>query len=69
MYVTPDNADMSELRWHEAPGAPARTMALPQVSTLRATQLRFGRSVVSRHNTSAPDIAFRSFRRGPLKPY
>jgi hypothetical protein len=32
-------------------------LPLPEVKTLQATQVRFGRSLPSRHNTSAPDIA------------
>jgi hypothetical protein len=37
---------------------------LPEVKTLQATQLRFGRSLPSKHNTSAPDIAFNGFDDG-----
>lgn len=36
-------------------------LPLPDVKTLNATQVRFGRSLPSRHNTSAPDIAFSDF--------
>lgn len=61
MYVAPDNADVSELRWQESPGAAEQVLPLPDVKTLNATQVRFGRSLPSRHNTSAPDIAFRDF--------
>jgi len=61
MYVAPDNADVSELRWQESPGAAEQVLPLPEVKTLNATQVRFGRSLPSRHNTSAPDIAFSDF--------
>ncbi len=64
MYVTPDNADMSEVRWQASPTSAAQASPLPEVSVLEAAQVRFGRSVPSRHNTSAPDIEFSRFRAG-----
>lgn len=64
MYVTSDNADMSEVRWQEAPLSASTAKPLPEVSTLQAAQVRFGRSIPSRHNTSAPDIQFSGFATG-----
>jgi len=61
MYVTPDNADVSEVRWRESPDAPEQVLSLPDVKTLNATHMRFGRNLPSRHNTSAPDIVFGDF--------
>lgn len=61
MYVTPDNADMSEVAWKTTRFTATRTLALPAVTTLRAADVRFGRSEPSRHNTSAPDIRFSDF--------
>ncbi|WP_447776259.1 hypothetical protein [Variovorax boronicumulans] len=61
MYVTPDNADMSEVRWQASPQAAEQVLPLPEVKTLNATQVRFGRSLPSKHNTSAPDIEFSGF--------
>ncbi len=61
MYVAPDNADMSEVRWQETPLSDPASKPLPEVSTLQAAQVRFGRSIPSRHNTSAPDIQFGGF--------
>lgn len=61
MYVTPDNADMSEVRWQTSPQAAEQVLSLPEVKTLNATQVRFGRSLPSKHNTSAPDIEFSGF--------
>ncbi|QFZ86534.1 MULTISPECIES: hypothetical protein [Variovorax] len=61
MYVTPDNADMSEVRWQASPQAAEQVLPLPAVKTLNATQVRFGRSLPSKHNTSAPDIEFSGF--------
>nr|WP_269759165.1 hypothetical protein [Variovorax sp. E3] len=61
MYVTPDNADVSEVRWQASPQAAQQVLPLPEVKTLQATQVRFGRSLPSKHNTSAPDIMFGGF--------
>jgi hypothetical protein len=61
MYVAPDNADMSEVSWQATPQSAPATKPLPEVSTLRAAQVRFGRTLPSRHNTSAPDIQFSGF--------
>jgi len=64
MYVTPDNADVSEVRWQESPEAAEQVLSLPDLKTLNGTHLRFGRSLPSRHNTSAPDIVFGGFDDG-----
>jgi hypothetical protein len=61
MYVAPDNADMSVVGWRAAAGAPWQQKPLPEVSTLEAQELLFGRTQPSRHNTSAPDIRFSAF--------
>lgn len=61
MYVAPDNADMSEVSWRAAPNANRQAKPLPEVKTLEAADLRFGRTLPSRHNTSAPDIRFSGF--------
>lgn len=69
MYVAPDNADMSEVRWQATPASAPSAKPLPEVSTLEASQVRFGRSTPSRHNTSAPDIQFGGFATGgPTAP-
>ncbi len=64
MYVAPDNADMSEVSWQAAPGSPPQAKPLSDISSLEASQVRFGRSLPSRHNTSAPDIRFSGFETG-----
>ncbi|GAB7529282.1 hypothetical protein PS3A_16910 [Pseudomonas sp. 3A(2025)] len=61
MYVAADNADVSEVRWLQSPAAAWQARSLPDVRTLEAMQVRLGRSVPSRHNTSAPDIEFSGF--------
>jgi len=64
MYVTTDNADMSEVRWQAAPSSAEEAKPLPDVSRLDAARVRFGRSTPSRHNTSAPDIEFSRIETG-----
>lgn len=65
MYVAADNADVSALSWQATPGSAPQDQDLPSVRTLEAMQLRFGRTVPSRHNTSAPDIRFSGFETRP----
>lgn len=61
MHVTPDNADVSEIRWRRETDVAYRTWPIDLVRRIEATDVRFGRSVPSRHNTSAPDIRFYDF--------
>lgn len=61
MYVAPDNADVSEISWRQGAATALRTQPLDAVSRIETTDVRFGRSVPSRHNTSAPDIRFSDF--------
>ena len=68
MFVTPDNADISALSWQATPSSAPQSLALPEVSTLEAAQLRFGRTLPSRHNTSAPDIRFSGFETARSRP-
>lgn len=62
MYVTADNADVSEVTWRDESKAVVQTTPLPLMPSVVATDVRFGRSRPSRHNTSAPDLRFRDFR-------
>ncbi len=64
MYVTPDNADISQVRWLSTRSSAPSVKPLPEVTTIEAAQVRFGRSIPSRHNTSAPDIRFGGFATG-----
>lgn len=61
MHVTPDNADVSEITWRQDAGATPQVQPLDAVRRIEATDVRFGRSIPSRHNTSAPDIRFHDF--------
>lgn len=68
MFVTPDNADMSSLRWRATPASTPETLSLPDVTSLEAAEVRFGRTLPSRHNTSAPDIRFSGFETARSAP-
>jgi hypothetical protein len=64
MFVTETNADVAQVTWL-APGGNAWEAA--PVMTFRSaavTELRAGRRLPSRHNTSAPDMVFRDFTDG-----
>lgn len=67
MYVAPDNADVSEVRWHadSERASTQQRMPLPQLETLQVRSVVFGRSQRSRHNTSAPDLRLSGFAGGP----
>jgi hypothetical protein len=60
MYVTPDNADVAQVRFAgDQPRRPILDFTSEQTS-----HVHFGREVVSRHNTSAPDMIFSGFSWG-----
>jgi hypothetical protein len=61
MHITPDNADVSEITWRRESDAALQTKPLDTVRRIEATDVRFGRSIPSRHNTSAPDLRFYDF--------
>lgn len=61
MYVTPEKADTAEVTWRADPRREAHTRPLTDFSRERALEVNFGRSVVSRHNASAPDLWFGRF--------
>lgn len=61
MHVAADNADVSEISWRQDAGATPQVQPLEAMQRIEATDVRFGRSVPSRHNTSAPDLRFHDF--------
>ena len=64
MFVTEINADVAQVAWR-APGGKAYEVApIMSFSRAEALELRAGRRLPSRHNTSAPDMIFRSFLGG-----
>ncbi|AGW94389.1 hypothetical protein N234_30570 [Ralstonia pickettii DTP0602] len=68
MYVADDNADASEATWWTGPAREARRKPVMAVSSMQATGVRFGRTVWSRHNTSAPDLMFDAFEAPAAEP-
>jgi hypothetical protein len=60
MFVAGDNADMSQVTWHNRDGA-SQSLPVLDFKNASAVELRAERAVPSRHNTSAPDLVFGSF--------
>jgi hypothetical protein len=68
MFVTPEQADVSEASWRPAPGDDPVTHPILDFANARTTDVRFGRATKSLHNLSAPDLLFSDFRRGSAAP-
>jgi hypothetical protein len=56
MYVVPEKSDAAEISWRPTAAKQLRTRPLPKFVREQALEVSFGRSVVSTHNASAPDI-------------
>ena len=65
MFVSRDKADVADIAWRSASGGAWHRAGLGTFSTAAATTVRFGRSKVSIHNSSAPDLSFGEFESGP----
>jgi hypothetical protein len=65
MFVREDNADVAQIGWREKNSSRWRQMPMMDFSRARAAELWAGRTVPSRHNTSAPDMVFRDFSAAP----
>jgi hypothetical protein len=63
MFVAPDNNDTAEVRWLGPDGEALGPQPILRELSVRATEVRFGRAHVSRHNSSAPDMVFGGFSR------
>lgn len=64
MFVTPGKADVGEVRYRD-PGGAEHTVPIDRFDEAAVTGVVFTRSVVSLHNTSAPDMAYRDFTFAP----
>ncbi len=64
MHVTETVADVALVGWRESEFAPWRSRPILGLKRERASQVRFGREIPSRHNTSAPDMVFGPFWTG-----
>ena len=61
MFVTETNADVTRVAWREPGGKAWHEAAVDRFERARAVELWAGRAVLSRHNTSAPDMRFSDF--------
>jgi hypothetical protein len=59
MFVTEERADVAEVQWRA--DAAASTLLVPGFTRVAASEVRFARSHIPRHNTSAPDMWFGRF--------
>lgn len=61
MFVTPDNSDVAEVTLRTSADATPAVTSVKSFTSGVTTEARLGRSVISRHNTSAPDLWFGRF--------
>jgi hypothetical protein len=61
MFVTETNADVARVAWRTAGGKTYEVAPIMSFGHAEAEELWAGRRLPSRHNTSAPDMIFRSF--------
>jgi hypothetical protein len=66
MYVGPRNADAAQLRWTDS-AAHAHQAPAVGFGTVQAKRFSFARPLPSRHNASAPDLAFSRFEDRPSR--
>jgi len=59
--VTEGNADVAQVRWRGKDNPAWTQMPVMYFKNANAAELWAGRTVPSRHNTSAPDMVFRHF--------
>jgi hypothetical protein len=65
MFVRDDNADVAKVGWRAKDGAAWLQMPVMDFRSASAAELWAGRTLPSRHNTSAPDMVFRNFSAAP----
>jgi hypothetical protein len=64
MFVTETNADAARVTWRSPGGKAYEAAPIMTFGHADVTELWAGRRLPSRHNTSAPDMIFRSFAGG-----
>lgn len=62
MYVEPVKSDTAEVSWRAASELPLLTTSIADFKSANAIEVNFGRSKISRHNSSAPDMWFGAFQ-------
>ena len=65
MFVTEGNADVARVGWRGRDNAETRETPVMAFTRAIVAELWAGRTVPSRHNTSAPDMIFRNFTASP----
>jgi hypothetical protein len=65
MFVTEGNADVAQVGWRGKDSPSWTQMPVMYFKGASAAELWAGRTVPSRHNTSAPDMIFRDFSATP----
>jgi hypothetical protein len=65
MFVSEGNADVAQVGWRGKDSAQWTQMPVMYFKSAAAAELWAGRTVPSRHNTSAPDMIFRDFIGSP----
>ena len=68
MFVTDINADVAQLGWRERDARAWKHAPIMGFERANVVEMWAGRTVPSRHNTSAPDMLFREFRDVIEKP-
>lgn len=68
MYTTEYNADVARVAWRTKSGKGWGESPIMTFPGAEAVELWAGRTVASRHNTSAPDMVFSRFSSGPPVP-
>jgi hypothetical protein len=63
MFVAADNNDTAEIDRVQPDGTTAAPQSVMSPLAAPVTRIRFTRSTVSRHNSSAPDMVFGDFGR------
>ena len=61
MFVTEGNADVAQVGWRDKENAAWTQTPVMDFKSASTTEFWAGRTVPSRHNTSAPDMVFRNF--------
>lgn len=61
MYAGPEHADTADAIWRATPGGAVQRASVIDFKTGKAAEITFGRSVISTHNTSAPDMTYGAF--------
>jgi hypothetical protein len=65
MYVNRYRADASEFEWTPSGGGTSQIEPVMGIAAVEGAAFRIGRSEISMHNTSAPDLRFSEFATAP----